>query len=101
MKKIISILFLTIMISACSKEEAPETALFDIAGGFSQKVNTEIDFWPKYSDDNNHSWDFGDGSTASGSFVQHTYTKIGTYTIRHTASNSKGSVHFDQSIYIY
>ncbi len=30
----------------------------------------------------NYEWDFGDGATATGQIVQHTYTQVGTYTTR-------------------
>lgn len=36
----------------------------------------------------NYNWDFGDGSTASGNPVTHTYTNAGTYTIRLIATDS-------------
>ena len=38
-----------------------------------------------------YEWDFGDGSTATGREVEHTYTEPGTYTVTLTASNAAGS----------
>lgn len=38
-----------------------------------------------------YSWKFGDGTTASGISTNHTYTKIGTYTLSLTASAATGS----------
>lgn len=35
-------------------------------------------------------WDFGDGSTASGVVVQHTYTNAGTFTVRLTVTDQRG-----------
>jgi heat shock protein HslJ len=35
-------------------------------------------------------WDFGDGSTASGVIVQHTYRDAGTYTVRLTVTDQRG-----------
>jgi len=35
-------------------------------------------------------WDFGDGITASGLEVTHTYTEAGTYTVTFTATDSRG-----------
>jgi PKD repeat protein len=37
-----------------------------------------------------YEWDFGDGSTASGSSGTHTYSEPGSYTVRLTASNDAG-----------
>jgi PKD repeat protein len=36
------------------------------------------------------SWDFGDGETASGEVVTHTYDKAGTYTLELTVTDSAG-----------
>ena len=36
------------------------------------------------------SWDFGDGDTAKGESVTHTYAKAGTYTIKLTVTDSAG-----------
>ncbi len=35
-------------------------------------------------------WDFGDGATASGVVVQHTYTSAGTFTVRLTVTDQRG-----------
>lgn len=35
-------------------------------------------------------WDFGDGETASGEGVTHTYDKAGTYTVQLTVTDSAG-----------
>ncbi len=35
-------------------------------------------------------WDFGDGATASGVVVQHTYTNSGTFTVRLTVTDQRG-----------
>jgi heat shock protein HslJ len=35
-------------------------------------------------------WDFGDGATASGVVVQHTYTGAGTFTVRLTVADQRG-----------
>lgn len=36
-------------------------------------------------------WDFGDGSTATGSMVEHSYQSEGTYTVRLTAMDPQGA----------
>ncbi len=38
-----------------------------------------------------YDWDFGDGMTASGAILKHTYSNAGVYTARITVSNSDGS----------
>jgi beta propeller repeat protein len=38
-----------------------------------------------------YKWDFGDGITSSGAIVTHTYKKVGSYTVKVTATNSAGS----------
>jgi CSLREA domain-containing protein len=37
-------------------------------------------------------WDFGDGTTASGKTVQHTYANPGTYDVRLTVTDNSGSI---------
>lgn len=39
-----------------------------------------------------YAWEFGDGSTGSGSTISHTYTAIGTYTASLTVSDGQGGV---------
>lgn len=39
------------------------------------------------------SWDFGDGATASGPTVDHTYLASGTYTVTLTVTNASGATH--------
>lgn len=39
-----------------------------------------------------YEWDFGDGSGASGSVVQHTYQRAGTFTVRLTVVDDDGAV---------
>ncbi len=38
------------------------------------------------------SWDFGDGSTASGGIVSHSYATAGTYTAKLTVTDNSGSI---------
>ena len=39
-----------------------------------------------------YAWDFGDGMTAEGSMVQHTYTAAGTYTVTLTVTDNQGGM---------
>jgi hypothetical protein len=47
-----------------------------------------------------YSWGFGDGTTASGISVNHTYTKTGTYTLSMTASTTTGSRTIFKTIHV-
>jgi uncharacterized membrane protein len=51
-------------------------------------------------DNVSYTWDFGDGATATGATVQHTYDEAGTYTITLTASNSQGNTQVTSQITI-
>jgi PKD repeat protein len=39
-----------------------------------------------------YQWDFGDGATASGAVVEHTYTRAWRYTVTLTVTDSGGAV---------
>ena len=45
-----------------------------------------------------YQWDFGDGTTASGAVVQHTYTTAWRYTVRLTVTDSGGAVGVAQGV---
>jgi hypothetical protein len=46
------------------------------------------------------SWDFGDGGTSREQHPQHTYTDAGTYTVRLTAMNIRGSDTMEKQGYV-
>ncbi|HEC75908.1 MAG TPA: PKD domain-containing protein [Thermoplasmatales archaeon] len=52
-------------------------------------------FWDNSTDEdgdiNSWQWDFGDGETANGSFVQHIYEKAGVYNVTHIVWDSEGN----------
>ena len=58
-------------------------------------LGTEIAFSAQASDANNdpltYSWAFGDGNQSTASSPRHTYTTAGTFTVRLTVSDGKGS----------
>ena len=47
-----------------------------------------------------YSWDFGDGSTASGQVVSHTYVATGTYTATVSAHNSVSSITINTTVIV-
>ena len=48
----------------------------------------------------NYAWNFGDGATASGVSIDHTYTSAGTYTISLTVSSAQGIRHINKIIHV-
>jgi hypothetical protein len=48
----------------------------------------------------NYAWNFGDGATASGISVNHTYAKAGTYTLSLTVSSAQGIRHVNKVIQV-
>jgi sugar lactone lactonase YvrE len=61
------------------------------ASSYRIDKGTEVDFHAAFEDidgdDVTVTWDFGDGSTGSGSDVSHSFKKAGTYTVTVTASD--------------
>jgi hypothetical protein len=51
-----------------------------------------VSFNSSASGANSTSWDFGDGNTDTGSFVQHIYTTNGTFMVLQTVANSCGQI---------
>jgi PKD repeat protein len=43
-------------------------------------------------------WNFGDGKTATGATVTHTFTELKTYTVTQTVSNVGGSASYSQTV---
>lgn len=91
--------------SGCSKSELPIKVLVNnppvaFAGGdktgFTGGAHDEILFDATGSSDPDndnltYAWDFGDGTTAVGSKVYHLYQKPGTYTVKLTVSDGRGT----------
>ena len=63
-----------------------EITLFDGSGSFStNKINSYV-------------WDFGDGQSAEGEKVEHSYAEKGTYTVTLTVSDEKNQSDSDEAI---
>ncbi len=54
-------------------------------------VNSPVVFNTKLPTASSWAWDFGDGKTGRGAIVKHTYTKVGTYWVKHTVTDSDGT----------
>jgi PKD repeat protein len=68
----------------------------DIALPSSAQAGTAASFGPGSSSDPDgtiasYAWDFGDGSTGSGSSPQHTYAAAGTYSVMLTVTDDSGA----------
>jgi chitodextrinase len=47
-----------------------------------------------------YSWDFGDGATASGVSVTHTYSRAGSYTLKLTVASPSGTTTVTKSLQV-
>lgn len=78
-----------LFISGCTKTPSP---CFSVDKGGVAKVNEEVQFDASCSANaTSFTWDFGDGSSTSGSSVKHKYTTAATYVVKLTATNKKKS----------
>ena len=76
-------------------DNAAPTALFTLTTS-SGPAPLEINFDGSLSEDSDGSvvsyqWNFGDGSSASGSTVSHTFSSVGSYTVRLTVTDDEGA----------
>lgn len=72
--------------TGCSK--TPEACFTADKGNTNTHINEEIHFDGSCSSDaESHSWDFGDGATATGVTTKHKYSTQGSYTVKLTVEN--------------
>ena len=80
----------------------PLAAISDIGATQVSKsltVNAKNSFDPKDTNASlSYTWNFGDGSQATGSEVSHTYTATGNYTLTLTASSATGTRRVSKTI---
>jgi uncharacterized delta-60 repeat protein len=79
-----------------SVADRPPTAVFSYAPS-SPKTGEAVSFDGAASSDpdgavSSYSWDFGDGSSATGATPSHAYAAAGSYTVRLTVTDDSGSV---------
>lgn len=76
----------------------PEPLVADAGDDVAGVVGTPITFDGSASIGTELSWDFGDGTTASGAVVEHTYARAGNYTAVLLATASDGSFETDVAV---
>ena len=86
---LVGLVFFAILGSfACARAPAasfsanPTSGAAPLAVNFSDQSKNKPTQW---------NWDFGDGTTSNEQNPSHTYTKIGTYAVKLTATNNKGA----------
>jgi PKD repeat protein len=84
---------------SCSSNKAPQA---EAGGPYSGIAGTPIAFTAAGSTDPDgtiaaYAWDFGDGGTASGSAVSHSYAIAGTYKARLTVTDNRGKTGTDSA----
>ena len=79
-------------------QNVPIAAISDIGQtqvGKSISLSAEVN---GKSDAYSYAWNFGDGSTAAGVTVSHTYTAAGNYTLSLTVHGTKGSRQIEKTV---
>jgi len=76
------------------QEGQPPVCSFAVAPTGDVNVGQQVSFADTSTDPDGSisgsGWDFGDGKTASGFSVTHTYTSEGSFIVRHTATDDQG-----------
>lgn len=69
---------------------------FSVSKGNEASMSIDV----SASGSDQHSWDFGDGATATGSTASHTYTQPGLYTVIHTVTGGGNTGACGLQVYI-
>ena len=84
--------------TSCKKTPTP---CFSIDKGSVAKLNEEVQFDASCSKNvSSYTWDFGDGTTASGNPVKHKYSAVGTYAIILKEKNGNKTASLTQNLTI-
>lgn len=94
-KLTLAVIFISVG-SGCEKVEDP-TACFS-PSATSVAVNSAVAFTNCSENAESYEWNFGDGSTATGSAASHIYTAPGTYSVVLTAFGEEKDAQTTQSI---
>ncbi|MCA9838986.1 MAG: S8 family serine peptidase [Trueperaceae bacterium] len=92
MKRFLSFILLTFLISACGPGEIVPPNQLPLARFDTSVKGLTVNFDAGTSSDPDgtimaYLWDFGDGSTGQAGLISHTYSEAGTYTVRLTVTD--------------
>lgn len=83
------------ILGQATPDNNPIAAISDIGQtvvGQPISLDSSVSYDPTNSSNTlNYTWDFGDGATATGATVNHTYNGAGTYTLSLTVRSARGS----------
>jgi PKD repeat protein len=104
MKLLLGLVFLTTTICffSCKKTNSSSdlpTAEFNYSGA-NLPAPANVSFTSTSTNATSYSWDFGDNSTGTGITTGHDYINSGVYTVKLTATNSKGSTSITKTVNI-
>ncbi len=84
----------TITVTAAQQAGPPTGTITTPSGNISTYTGTAVSFTGTGTDPKGETlsalWDFGDGSTAAGFSVTHSFANAGTYTVKFTVTNTDG-----------
>ena len=87
-----------ILFTSCKKTPTP---CFSVDKGNAAKVNEEVQFDASCSKNAaTYTWNFGDGTSASGNPVKHKYSNQGVYNVVLTEKNGKKTALLTQNVTI-
>jgi PKD repeat protein len=86
-------------------QESPRTHVPEaLSASFAYQVDNlsvSLDASGSKGSDLSHHWDLGDGTTASGPHVAHSYTRSGTYTVTLLIKNDEGTAQSTKDILVH
>ena len=101
----LAILFISVFVVSCDKEEDPPEGDAPVAGFTADKVAVTTGEAIQFTDSSTEtptswSWDFGDSNTSTVQNPTHSYDTEGTYSVSLTATNEFGSDEATMTDYI-
>jgi PKD repeat protein len=90
--KLLSLSAVVLLVASCKKnDDKPNPTIGFTYSGTISSPNDTLNFTALTKDANSVSWNFGDGTTASGFTVSHVFSGYGCYSVSATAVNDDGS----------